>query len=199
MERRAEWDEIRALYATGDWTYKRLAERYGVSTARIGQVLTESPERERVKRITPFQPRRLTRCPHPDLEDDCLLWEGRLRDGYGVWSGRSVHRLAYERQVGPIAKGLTIHHRCRRRNCVQVSHLEALTPSAHSTLHGPPQPQPHRFDHAKAASLYAQGDRSLKSIASELGVTVRAISMAVNAAGVPTRPRGHRYPKRVSV
>jgi hypothetical protein len=33
-------DECRALYATGEWTQARLAEKYGVSASRIYQVVT---------------------------------------------------------------------------------------------------------------------------------------------------------------
>jgi hypothetical protein len=62
----------------------------------------------------------------------CWLWVGaRLPNGYGSVriSGRTVyaHRASYEHWRGAIPDGLQIDHLCRVRNCVNPSHLEAVT------------------------------------------------------------------------
>lgn len=68
----------------------------------------------------------------------CWLWKMNLdNDGYGRLGigSRSdntnrlvlAHRWAYEYFVGPILSGLTIDHLCRRRNCVNPAHMEAVT------------------------------------------------------------------------
>lgn len=71
---------------------------------------------------------------------NCWNWTGRLNHfGYGVFVVKSrslrVSRLVYERQIGPIPKGLTIDHLCRNRRCVRPSHLEAV-PNRENILRG---------------------------------------------------------------
>lgn len=62
----------------------------------------------------------------------CHLWDGSANEaGYGTFwaAGRTVkaHRFAYEQALGPIPTGLELDHLCRRRACVRVSHLDAVT------------------------------------------------------------------------
>ncbi|MYY08807.1 HNH endonuclease [Streptomyces sp. SID4919] len=61
----------------------------------------------------------------------CHLWTGaRTHGGYGsFWHVRTVkaHRYAYEATHGPIPDGLDIDHLCRRRACVNPTHLRAVT------------------------------------------------------------------------
>ncbi|MFZ2886530.1 MAG: HNH endonuclease signature motif containing protein [Minisyncoccia bacterium] len=61
----------------------------------------------------------------------CWLWTGAKRSGYGrVAIKRKVyqaHRIAYEKEHGPIPKGLTLDHLCRVPSCVNPDHLEAVT------------------------------------------------------------------------
>jgi hypothetical protein len=56
---------------------------------------------------------------------------GQFGEDYGkFWDGtRKVlaHRFAYELAKGQIPAGLQADHRCRRRNCVNPDHLEAVT------------------------------------------------------------------------
>ena len=70
--------------------------------------------------------------------ETCWLWEGQKNvNGYGKIgigsrtdkTNRMVyaHRLSYEIYVGPIPEYLTINHICKVRNCVNPSHLEAIT------------------------------------------------------------------------
>jgi hypothetical protein len=68
----------------------------------------------------------------------CLLWPGFIdRDGYGrvYWQGRQhlAHRVAWELARGAIPAGLQIDHvrdrGCRYRSCINLDHLEAVTPA----------------------------------------------------------------------
>ena len=73
-------------------------------------------------------------------DGECLIWPGgKTRAGYGKYSYRLkghlkghqiqgyVHRLAYEQIRGRIPSGLEIDHLCRRRDCANPIHLEAVT------------------------------------------------------------------------
>lgn len=65
-------------------------------------------------------------------ESGCWIWEAAThKSGYGQFGLRSghvrAHRFSYELHVGPIPEGLVIDHLCKVRNCVNPSHLEAVT------------------------------------------------------------------------
>lgn len=75
-------------------------------------------------------------------DDGCILFTGGLTgSGYGqIWKdGRLVgaHVAAYEHFVGPIPEGKHLHHRCETPACVNVDHLEPLTPLEHRRKHLP--------------------------------------------------------------
>lgn len=62
----------------------------------------------------------------------CLIWTGTLdRDGYGQIrvNGRNsrAHRYAWEREHGPIPKGMEVDHICWERSCVNTDHLRLAT------------------------------------------------------------------------
>lgn len=68
-----------------------------------------------------------------DSASGCWLWTRTTQaEGYGhISSGgrtRLVHRLMYERYVGPIPSGLHLDHLCRTPACCNPDHLEAVTP-----------------------------------------------------------------------
>lgn len=67
-----------------------------------------------------------------ELPNGCWEWTGKRQpNGYARISvnGRQqlVHRVMYERIVGPIPEGLVIDHLCRNRACVRPGHLEPVT------------------------------------------------------------------------
>ena len=71
---------------------------------------------------------------------DCIEFTGaKSPTGYGIvrHKGKNlyVHRVAYESKVGKIPEGLQIDHLCRNRACVNVCHMEAVTPQV-NTLRG---------------------------------------------------------------
>ena len=61
------------------------------------------------------------------------LWPGALVDGYGnsrvagLPGTHLVHRLMYERYVGPIPADRELDHLCRTRHCANPVHLEPVT------------------------------------------------------------------------
>ena len=63
---------------------------------------------------------------------DCLFWKGFINhNGYPKFTIGSrvvrAHRFIYEWCIGPIPNGMELDHLCRNRNCVNPSHLEAVT------------------------------------------------------------------------
>lgn len=67
-----------------------------------------------------------------EKEDGCWEWSGKvMTNGYAriYVNGRDqlVHRVMYERVVGPIPDGLVIDHLCRNKRCVRPLHLETVT------------------------------------------------------------------------
>ena len=59
--------------------------------------------------------------------DDCVIWTGSKRKGYGAKSigGRlyGAHRLVWEDAHGKIPIGMCVLHRCDNPACVNIDHL----------------------------------------------------------------------------
>lgn len=69
-----------------------------------------------------------------DPSTGCHLWTGALTTaGYGSFrvDGRTVYAHAYidERERGPLPEGLNRDHTCRVRRCVNLEHIERVTPA----------------------------------------------------------------------
>ena len=63
-------------------------------------------------------------------EFGCELWLGkRTRDGYGLINGRVAHLVRWEQERGVLPAGVQLDHKCRRRACVALHHLEPVTQS----------------------------------------------------------------------
>ena len=69
-----------------------------------------------------------------DMRTGCRLWTAHKGEtGYGQVRYKNklyqAHRLAYEAYTDtPIPPGSVIHHKCGHRDCVQITHLQAITP-----------------------------------------------------------------------
>jgi hypothetical protein len=72
----------------------------------------------------------------------CWIWKRHISktSGYGLLGNsdtkvlggsRRAHRYFYNLIVGPIPKGLQLHHLCHVRCCVNPNHLEPLTNAQH--------------------------------------------------------------------
>jgi hypothetical protein len=63
----------------------------------------------------------------------CWLWTGAMNSkGYGrfTFNRRQIqaHHFSYMLVKGAIPEGMQLDHLCRRHNCVNPAHLEAVTP-----------------------------------------------------------------------
>lgn len=63
---------------------------------------------------------------------ECLVWvASKVYGGYGAISigGETIraHRYAWERENGPIPKGMSIDHICHNPPCVNIEHLRLAT------------------------------------------------------------------------
>lgn len=72
-----------------------------------------------------------------DADSGCWVWTGaRAVSGYGKISLNTklvpAHRLAWSLYVAAIPDGMTIDHKCRRRECVNPAHLEVVTAGENS-------------------------------------------------------------------
>lgn len=86
------------------------------------------------------------------LSIDDRLWKGVRRVSRGCWnfmgyrtsSGYGqlwyrgklnfAHRISYVRSIGPIPKGLIIHHICENRRCINPEHLKPVSMGLNTLL-----------------------------------------------------------------
>jgi hypothetical protein len=73
------------------------------------------------------------------LKNGCRIWLGHVeKNGYGQlcinYKRHSAHRWYWEKANGPIAPGLTIHHVCGVRLCVNPAHMVLVDPKKHSEI-----------------------------------------------------------------
>ena len=73
------------------------------------------------------------------ISESCLEAIGSDHGGYPRWTffGKTVSasRISYVLAHGKIPDGYHVHHTCHNRKCVNPSHLVALSPSEHESLH----------------------------------------------------------------
>lgn len=73
------------------------------------------------------------------MPEDCILWQRGVSEEYGQvrYEGRpqKAHRVAYQREVGPIPDEMVIHHVCEEPLCVNVEHMQLVTRAEHLRLH----------------------------------------------------------------
>lgn len=63
-----------------------------------------------------------------DAATGCHLYQGRLRNGYGVIGGKMAHVVVYQNDMAIILpEGVELDHLCRRRNCIRPEHLEPVS------------------------------------------------------------------------
>ena len=112
------------------------------------------------------------------FDTPCWVWkQGKTTAGYGeTWDGKHVrytHRVAWEAVHGQLAEGMTIHHRCEQRDCLNPVHMEALTRREHNGKagHGKLMPE----DVAAIRKAFERGETN-KALAAEYGVSPSMIS-----------------------
>ncbi|AEQ21119.1 putative HNH endonuclease [Rhodococcus phage E3] len=117
-----------------------------------GGAIAPTDDRGRPRRFLPHhntrQPRPGSRKRWEDYPDPvrdevtgCLRWQGtHNHQGYGRIGRVPVQNLAFERAGGVIPKGWVVDHvydrGCRYHDCVEPSHLEAVTPQENSRRAG---------------------------------------------------------------
>lgn len=93
---------------------------------------------------------------HVKKTDDCWVWTGATRNGYGVLNveHRAVyaHRISHILHKGPIPEGLEVLHRCDNRPCIKPEHLFPGTQLANV-----------QDMHAKGRARKACGERAFTS------------------------------------
>lgn len=105
-----------------------------------------------------------------DPQTGCWVWQLFKHRGYGRdGSGTGSHRRMYEALVGPIPAAHDLHHRCENPACINPTHLEPVTRSAHILHHwrdrGLTDEQV-----AEIKRLLAEGELTQRQIGDRLGV-----------------------------
>jgi hypothetical protein len=70
----------------------------------------------------------------------CVEWVGaKDSDGYGrvMHKGKwtAAHRVKWEQRYGEVPEGMVLDHLCRVRDCINIEHLDLVTPRE-NTLRG---------------------------------------------------------------
>jgi len=62
----------------------------------------------------------------------CIIWNKlKDRDGYEYSSkegAKTSHRYFYEQSMEKFLKGLVIDHLCKNHSCINIDHMEVVTP-----------------------------------------------------------------------
>ncbi|HYT43449.1 MAG TPA: HNH endonuclease signature motif containing protein, partial [Methylomirabilota bacterium] len=84
----------------------------------------------------------------------CRIWLGSTNSyGYGTVfafdNNRMVHRIIWELEVGDIPEGWHIHHICKNKLCVNIEHLQPLSPRDHMLIENTPPAVNSRKEYCK--------------------------------------------------
>ena len=64
---------------------------------------------------------------------ECIEWQGPKHNmGYGRVGIKLAHRHVYEECYGQIPEGLTLHHTCKNKLCVNPEHLHCIRLDEHN-------------------------------------------------------------------
>jgi hypothetical protein len=122
----------------------------------------------------------------------CIEWlKGCTTAGYGETfrdgKVQYAHRLAWADANGPIPEGMTVHHLCENRRCINVEHMELLRRDDHAGALG----------HGKLTREQAREIRELlgagwlqREAADAYGVSPALVSLIKS---------GHRWPEQMAV
>jgi hypothetical protein len=118
---------VRELYATGIWSQRELAEKFGVKH----HIITAAVKGVKKPKLS-FEHKLWSKIDKKG-EDECWHYIGALdRDGYGhcVYDGKTyqAHRAVYEVVKGPIPKGYHVCHSCDNPTCCNPKHLGTDSP-----------------------------------------------------------------------
>jgi hypothetical protein len=118
------------------------------------------------------KPQRFVRGHHRRISDEaryevqerghstpCWVWQGYMgAHGYGHTGTELAHRHFYEKYVGPIPKGLILHHTCSVKTCVIPDHLEPVSKRENS-LNASGLARPTTTNVQAEQATYAKEDR----------------------------------------
>ena len=111
----------------------------------------------------------------------CLIWQKSKIHGYGQMHTPegpvSAHRRYYEEAHGPIPDGREVDHLCCQTDCVELSHLEAVTPTMNKRRQRNTQLT---FDQAVEIRQLAKGRtdpalRLARELAPQFGVSIGVV------------------------
>lgn len=96
---------------------------YGIDPSRLLPVPKKGPR----------VPDRQRFLAHLAFDGDCVVWKSSLTtSGYAQFTvegrKRYAHRWFWEHEIGPVPAGMELDHLCRNRACVNLTHLEPVTP-----------------------------------------------------------------------